>query len=182
MTCMAPSSTSVANLSPYGRIILVVVDDICLNSPAATITLTSNVGGRRVCPGEVVTYMCTATGVGILEWTAEPFILDSGGNRITYLSTDVQRIGQTVNCVDPSPAQDCADFQATLLSIGNVQMMSGATLADMTSNLTVTATARLNTTVVQRRGTTTTEILTATNAVNVTSMFPNVLENERPLS
>ena len=73
-------------------------------------------------------------------------------------------------------------FKATLLSIGNVQMMSGATLADITSNLTVTATARLNTTVVQCRGTTTTGILTATNEVNVTSMFPNVLENKQPLS
>lgn len=92
-----------------------MVDNVCLNSPAATITLTSNVGGKKVCPGEVVTYMCIATGVGVLEWTAEPFILDSGGNRITYLNTDVQRIGQTMNCVDPSPAQDCADFQSNPL-------------------------------------------------------------------
>jgi len=123
-----------------------------------------------------VTYTCTAIGVANLQWTAEPFLSGgpAGNNAIIFLRTDTVRVGQTVNCVDPSPTQDCADFRATLLSIGNVQMMSGATLADMTSILTVTATARLNTTVVQCRGTTPTGILTATNEVNVASMFPNV--------
>ena len=144
----------------------------CHYSPASTIALTSNVDGRRACPGEVVTYTCTATGVGILQWIAEPFILDSGSSRLLFLSTDTQRIGQSVNCISPSQMQDCADFQTTLTSITNVQQVMGASVADMTSTLTVTAMARLNRTVVDCRGTTTTDILTATNTVNITSMLP----------
>jgi len=116
-----------------------------------------------------VTYTCTGIGVGDLEWIAEPFIENDGteSNIIAYISTDTGRIGQTVSCTDRS-MQDCAGFQATLISITNI-VMNG--LADMISTLAVTATAMLNETVVQCRGYTTTEILTATNSISVTSML-----------
>lgn len=117
-----------------------------------------------------MTYTCTVIGVGFHEWIAEPFLEDDGteSNIITYLSTDTAQIGQTVSCTDHS-MQDCAGFQATLISITNLQMNG---LADMVSTLTVTATAMLNETVVQYRGTTTTEILTVTTVINITSMLP----------
>ena len=111
-----------------------------------------------------MTYTCTGIGVGILRWIAEPFLEDDGtqSNVIIYSSTDTARIGQTVNCIDRSIAmQDCAGFQATLISIGNIM----TDVADMISTLAVTATARLNGTVVQCRGTTTTEILSATSTI-----------------
>ena len=132
--------------------------------------LTSSVDGRRACPEDVVTYTCTGIGVGDLEWIAEPFIENDGteSNIIAYISTDTGRIGQTVSCTDRS-MQDCAGFQATLISITNI-MMNG--LADMISTLAVTARALLNQTVVQCRGATTTEILTATNSISVTSTLP----------
>ena len=136
--------------------------------------------GRRACPGEVVTYTCTAIGVGILQWIAEPFLENDGteNNIIIYFSTDTGRIGQTVNCRDRS-MQDCAGFRATLTNITNIRMMSGASVADMTSALTVTTTARLNETVVQCTGTTTTEIITATNAISVTGTLPNMFFNSQ---
>ena len=66
--------------------------------------------------------------------------------------------------------QDCADFQATLISIDNIMIDE----ADMISTLAVTATARLNGTVVQCRGTTTTEILAATNTITVAGTLLNM--------
>jgi len=126
-------------------------------------------GGRQACPAEVVTYTCTGIGIGILEWTAEPFLEDDGAqSNIIFFSTDMGRVGQTVNCVNRSIAmQDCAGFQATLANIANIVN----DVADMISTLTVTARALLNETVVQCRGTTTTEILTANNSISVTSTF-----------
>ena len=125
-----------------------------------------------------MTYTCTAIGVGIIEWIAEPFLENDGtdSNIIIYLSTNAAAIGQTRNCVDRS-MQDCAGFQTNLTSITNVRMVSGATVADMISTLTVTAAARLNETVVQCRGTNTTEIITATNAISITSMLLNMFSN-----
>ena len=124
--------------------------------------------GRRACPGELVTYTCTVTGVANLQWTAEPFLSGgpAGNNAIIFLRTDTVRVGQTVNCVD-HPMQDCADFQATLLSITNSQ----GGVADMVSTLAVTAAARLNETVVQCRGTTATELPTANKSITITSML-----------
>ena len=131
--------------------------------------LTSNVSGSRLCPEDMVTYTCTATGVTYLGWTAEPFLSISGtpNNAIIFLRTDM--IGQTVNCVD-RPVQDCASFQATLISITNSQ----GGVADMVSTLTVTATARLNGTVVQCRGITATETPTGNNSITVTGTLPGV--------
>jgi len=132
----------------------------------ATVTLTSSVDGRRACPEEVVTYTCTAIGVANIQWTAEPFLTNNPAenNAIIFLRTDTARVGQTVNCVDRS-IQDCADFQATLLSITNSQ----GGMADMVSTLAVTAAARLNETVVQCRGTTATELPTANKSITITS-------------
>ena len=153
------------------RIIAITPTLLYCSLHLATVTLTSSVDGRRACPAEVVTYTCTGIGIGILEWTAEPFLEDDGAqsNTIIFFSTDMGRVGQTVNCVNRSIAmQDCAGFQATLISIANIVNDE----ADMISTLTVTARALLNETVVQCRGTTTTEILTATNSISVTSTLP----------
>ena len=135
----------------------------------ATVTLSSSVDGRRACPGELVTYTCSAIGVANLQWTAEPFLSGgpAGNNAIIFLRTDTVRVGQTVNCVD-RPMQDCADFQAILLSITNSQ----GGVADMVSTLAVTAAARLNETVVQCRGTTATELPTANKSITIASMLP----------
>ena len=153
------------------RIIAITPTLLYCSLHLATVTLTSSVDGRRACPTEVVTYTCTGVGIGILEWTAEPFLEDDGAqsNTIIFFSTDMGRVGQTVNCVNRSIAmQDCAGFQATLASIANIVN----DVADMISTLTVTARALLNETVVQCRGTTRTEILTATNSISVTSTLP----------
>ena len=154
------------------RIIAITPTLLYCSLHLATVTLTSSVDGRRACPAEVVTYTCTGIGIGILEWTAEPFLEDDGAqsNTIIFFSTDMGRVGQTVNCVNRSIAmQDCAGFQATLISILNIMMNDEA---DMISTLAVTARALLNETVVQCRGTTTTEILTTTNLISVTSTLP----------
>ena len=129
--------------------------------------------GRRACPGEVVTYTCTGIGVGRLEWIAEPFLENDGteDNTITYASRDTGRINQTVNCINrPIAMQDCGGFRAVLTSITNPQ----TSVADMVSTLTVTATARLNDTVVQCGGVTATDQPTSTSAITVTSTLLNI--------
>ena len=125
--------------------------------------------GSQLCPEDTVTYTCTATEVANLQWTAEPFLSanPNESNAIIFLRTDMMRIGQTVNCVDRG-MQDCADFQASLISIANSQVG----VADMVSTLAVRAAARLNGTMVQCLGTTATEMPTATNSITVTGTLP----------
>ena len=104
-------------------------------------------GMRGACPGEMVTYTCTVTQGVVLDWIVEPFLPRSA--RIQFTNTDT--IGRNFDCNDIAPLQ-CADidFVATLTNIANPT----ASVADITSTLTVTATSRLNGTVVQCRGTT----------------------------
>jgi len=117
-----------------------------------------------------VTYTCTGIGVGDLYWVAVPFLQDDGteSNIITFNSAESDRIGQIVRCTDRS-MQECAGFQATLTSITNLQMNG---LANMVSTLTVIATAMLSDTVVQCRGSTLNDVLTATSVINITSTLP----------
>ena len=117
---------------------------------AATVVLDSSVGTRQACPREMVTYTCTVNQGFILKWIVEPFIY--GSDPIQFTSTTDMRI---VSC-NHFAAVNCTDFNfvATLTNTANMMVMDSTTLADMTSTLTFTATARLNGTVVQCRGST----------------------------
>ena len=116
---------------------------------AATVVLDSSVGMRQVCPGEMVTYICTVIQGTALEWIVEPLI--SGNDTVLFLSTTPT--GRSVNCNDVAAVQ-CADFNfvATLTNTSNSTSVMNTILADMTSTLTFNATAELNGTVVQCRG------------------------------
>ena len=118
---------------------------------AQTVVLNSSVGMRQACPGETVTYTCTVNQGFVLEWVVEPFLPFS--SRIQLRSTDT--IMTRMNCTDVAAVR-CEDFNfvATLIATANPINVMGTTLADMTSTLTFTATARLNGIVVQCRGTT----------------------------
>jgi len=102
------------------------------------------VDGRQVaCPGEVVTYTCTATQAASVTWTAAPFLV---GTAVRFRSTspsDERQLG----CSDTSSPVQCAglDYQATLTSVGT--FVGG--VADLTSTFRFTARAELNGTVVQ---------------------------------
>ena len=100
-----------------------------------------------------------------LDWTAEPFIMDS--NRLQFTSTTPLQ-NTVITCGDSTSTVQCADldYQATLTSVGPVQ--NG--FADMTSTFSFTASARVNGTVVQCRGSTATGIQVASNALNATGM------------
>ena len=97
----------------------------------------------------MVTYTCTVTQAGTLDWTAEPFIRDS--NRLQFTITTPLQNG-VIACGDSTSTVQCADldYRATLTSVGPVQ--SG--FASMTSTLSFTASAKVNGTVVQCRGST----------------------------
>ena len=120
-------------------------------------------GTRQVCPGEMVTYSCTVTQGFLLDWIVEPFLPTSA--RIQFTSTDTRR---QLDC-NNVPAVRCEDlnFVVTLTNTANPTVVSGTTLADMTSTLTFTATARLNGTVVQCRGSTEDAIPMNNSTVNV---------------
>ena len=126
----------------------------------ATVVLDSSVSMRGVCPGEMVTYTCTVTQGVVLDWIVEPFLPRSA--RIQFTSADT--IGRSFDCNDVAAVQ-CADFDfvATLTNIANPT----ASVADITSTLTVTATSRLNGTVVQCRGTTADATLMNNSILNV---------------
>ena len=111
---------------------------MCVLLYAATVVLDSNVSMRRT---------CTVYRGVVLDWIVETFLPRSA--RIQFTSTDT--IGRSFDCNDIVALQ-CADFNfvATLTNIANPI----ASVADITSTLTSTATARLNGTVVQCRGTT----------------------------
>ena len=115
---------------------------------AQTVVLDSSVGMRQVCSGEPVTYTCTVNQGFLLEWIVEPFAPIS--DTIQFASTSDMR---SIDC-DNFATINCTklNFVATLTNIANLTVTPTATLADMTSTLTFTATARLNGTVVQCRG------------------------------
>ena len=119
---------------------------------AATITLTSNLNGRQTaCPEEVVTYSCTVAQAATLDWIVEPFISES--NRLQFTTTTSPGNRVLACGTSTSPVQ-CAefDYRATLTSVGPVQ----SSIADLTSTFSFTASARVNGTVVQCRGSTAT--------------------------
>ena len=118
----------------------------------ATVTLNSSVGMGQACPGEMVTYTCTVTQGAIVDWIVEPFL--SGATRIRFILSSTP-IGSRLDCNSVASVR-CEDFDfvATLTNTANLMTVMSATVADITSTLTFTATTRLNGTVVQCRGTT----------------------------
>ena len=102
----------------------------------ATITLTSTLNGRQTaCPGEVVTYTCTVLRTTVVSWFALP---------------DIDGVGYFANG-GPFGQQVTGDFQLTLTN-RVPDAVNPERLADLTTTLTVTATAGHNGTVVQCRG------------------------------
>ena len=139
----------------------------CIVLCAATTTLTSILDGRQAaCPREVVTYTCTVTQAVTLDWTAKPFIIDS--NRLQFTSTTPAG-NRFLACSDSTSTVSCAVlyYQATLTSVGPAQ--NG--FADMTSTFRFTASARVNGTVVQCRGSTADGIEVASSILTVTGMM-----------
>ena len=96
-------------------------------------TLTSSVE-QAACPGEEVTFTCTVTEAGGLQWIAEPFIPQN--NRLDFTLLD---------SVGSMQEDNSGNFTAVLTSVTS----SGGAFADFTSELAVTATETLNETVVQ---------------------------------
>ena len=113
---------------------------------AANVVLNSSLSMRQACPGEMVTYTCTVNQGTALEWIVEPFIIDSDPVRFTTATTT----GTSFDCSGIA-AVPCAEFNfvTTLTNITN----SVTVLENFNSTLTFTATARVNGTVVQCRGT-----------------------------
>ena len=122
----------------------------CLWS-TATVVLNSSVGMGQACTGEMVTYNCTVTQGFLLDWIVEPFLPTTA--RVQF--TNTAPIGRRLDCSAVAAVQ-CEDFDfvATLTNTANLTVVSGTILADITSTLTFTATAGLNGTVVQCRGST----------------------------
>jgi len=112
-------------------------------------------GRQAACPGEVVTYTCNVTQAASVTWTAAPVLV---GIVVRFRSNSPSDERQLSCNATSSPVQ-CTDldYQATLTSVGTVDM-NGA--ADLTSTFRFTAIAELNGTVVQ------------CNAVNVPNAPP----------
>ena len=139
--------------------------DVYFPGCAATVVLNSSVGMRRACPGEMVTYTCTVTQGFLLDWIVEPFL--NGSTRIRFALGSTP-LGRSVDCNAVSPPQcDNIDFAATFTNTANPTTVQGGTLADMTSTLTITATVRLNRTVVQCRGMTAVGFPVVNNTLHV---------------
>ena len=119
---------------------------------AATVVLDSSVGMGQACPAEMATYTCTVNQGIALDWIVEPFL--NGSTRIRFLLSSTPT-GSSVNCNHVASVQ-CEDFDfvATFTNTANPMTVMSATVADMTSTLTFTASTRLNGTVVQCRGVT----------------------------
>ena len=99
-----------------------------------------------------MTFTCTVIQAFLIDWTAEPFIGESYRLQFSHRTPAEDRVidcsdNSTVPCVD-------LDYRATLTSVGPVQ--NG--FADMTSTFSFTASARVNGTVVQCRGSTATGV------------------------
>ena len=101
----------------------------------------------------------------LIEWTAEPFIDER--NRLQF-SRSTPAEDRIIDCSDNSTVP-CADlgYQATLTSVGPAQ----GGFADMTSTFRFTASARVNGTVVECRGSTGTGVQTANSTLSVTGML-----------
>ena len=101
---------------------------------AQTVVLDSSVGMRGACSGEMVTYTCTVNRGFQLDWIVEPFL---PAERIQFTTTNT--IGRRLNCSSVATVR-CVDFDfvATLTNTANPTVVSGTTLADMTSPLAFT--------------------------------------------
>ena len=112
-----------------------------------------------------MTYTCTVTQAVLLDWTAEPFI---NGTNCLQFSRSTPAEDRVIDCNDSSTVP-CArlDYQATLTSVGPAQ--NG--FADMTSTFRFTASARVNGTVVQCRGSTATGVQMANSTLIVAGML-----------
>ena len=97
-----------------------------------------------------MTYTCTVIQAFLIDWTAKPFIGESYRLQFSRSTPAEDRV---IDCSDNSivPCVDL-DYQATLTSVGPVQ--NG--FANMTSTFSFTASARVNGTLVQCRGSTAT--------------------------
>ena len=134
----------------------------------ATTALSSTLDERQTaCPGEVVTYTCSVTQAVILDWTAEPFITET--NRLQF-SRSTPAEDRVIDCNDNSTVP-CADldYRTTLTSVGPAQ--SG--FADMTSTFRLTASARVNGTVVECTGSTATGVQMANSTLIVAGGLHN---------
>ena len=130
----------------------------------AATTLTANVDGRTACPGERVTYTCTLTQVVVLEWTAEPFINSTTRRQFSRTTPPGDRV---LSCSDSVSDVNCTDFDYTA-TVTSVRAFQNG-FADMVSTFTFTASARVNGTVVQCRGSgVITEHQVANRTLNVT--------------
>ena len=133
----------------------------------ATVVLDSSVGMRGACPGEMVTYTCTVIQGIALDWIVEPFISGTDIRFRNSTPTDMR----SVDCNEVTPPQcDNINFIATLTNTANSMTVMNVPVADITSTLTFTATARLNGTVVQCRGVTAVTQI-ANRTVNVAGIY-----------
>jgi len=95
----------------------------------ASITLTSSMdGAQAACPGEVVTYTCTALHTNAIEWIVTP-----GISSAAFFQDD------TIT------ERTIEDFHLALTS----RIPNGTGTSDLTSTLTVTTTASQNGTMIQ---------------------------------
>ena len=140
---------------------------------AATVVLDSNMGSRQICPGEVVTYTCNVNQGTTLTWIVESFLPSS--TRIQFMAT--ADTGSILNCNDV-PTLECVKLQfvATLTNIANPTNVTGVTVADITSTLAFTATARLNGTLVQCRGTNINGFLTKSTTHTIAGICIYIVE------
>ena len=96
---------------------------------AANVTLTSSLdGAQAACPGEVVTYTCTAFRTDAIEWIVTPGVPSAA------FFQDGSITERTIG-----------DFHLALTS----RVPNGTGTSDLTSTLTVTITASQNGTLVQ---------------------------------
>ena len=119
--------------------------------------------------GDSDLYTCIVRQGAILDWIVEPFL--NGSTRIRFLLSSTPT-GSSVNCNNVAAVQ-CEDFNfvATLTATANSMTVMSATVADMTSTLTFTATTRLNGTVVQCRGVTAEEFPITNRTLNIAGGF-----------
>ena len=112
---------------------MIIFNDLFISGSTA-VTLTSTLGERQAaCPGELVTYTCTALRTAVISWVALPDV------DVDYFPNSP--IGQQV----------IGNFQIALTNRVS-DPNNPTTLADLTITLTANTTLAQNGTVVQCRG------------------------------
>ena len=95
----------------------------------AEVTVVSSLeedGRTAACPGELVTFTCTVTQGGSLNWASTAFTCDS----IPTYTVDFQTSVGTSSV--------CGSFQANLTAITNITQVGQSLQADITSTLSPT--------------------------------------------